>query len=534
MELFFDMAFSHDIENSEKLFFRSETFFTENDMLMTDTAGEVSFDTFFNIIAINKLVKYTGITELCFDIKAKGDYTCSIWHNDGQKDYMVSDSNKIRLMDLGKAEGYIYLRISALSKLSISKISVLCESETKRDVNICVVMCTFRREEFVTKNAGYIAKSRLFDTIIVDNGKTLRDDMFPYENIHLIPNENTGGSGGFGRGMKIASENDKYTHIILMDDDVSINIDSLKKALGFLKFTKDEYKDISISGTMFFLDTPCIVYESGGKFNSDGVQKGYNFLTDTSATEGLLDIEQPKDINYGGWWLMCMPVKYAKEGNLPLPFFIKYDDVEYALRCKLQVITISGFCVWHERFENKYNSAVEYYNTRNYFYLRQITDSSFSKKQAKKIAMVRVIAKCCRQQYNMAKAVIKGYKDYLKGMDYLYQLDGAKNNQDISSLNYKMLSEDELKKNHSISYCKEKEEQALNAKDSLLKKLTLYGHLLPPFLRSDDYAITDCFLDKKEMYFRKKRALHYNKYTKTGYVTKVSLLSFLKNIFFIT
>ena len=134
----------------------------------------------------------------------------------------------------------------------------------------------------------------------------------------------------------------------------------------------------------------------------------------------------------------------------------------------------------------------------------------------------------------MARAVILGYKDFLKGLDYLYEIDGAKNNQKISSLNYKMLSEKELQEIHNVSYHEEKEKQAVNAKDNLLKKLTLYGHLLPPFLRSDDYAITDPFFDKKEMYFRKKKALHFNKYTRTGYVTKASFISFVKCLIFKT
>ena len=534
MELFFNMAFSHDIDNSEKLFYRSETFFTENDTLVTNSAGEVSFDTFFNIIPVDKIILYTDIRKLFFDIDASGGYSCSIWHNDGKKNRMISDNSSVCIDDLKEKTGFIYLKINAESKLVVRRISVLCESETSRNINLCVVMCTYKREDFAVRNANYIAEKGHFDVIVVDNGKTLSKEMLTSDSICLVHNENTGGSGGFGKGMATVAEKNRYSHFILMDDDVNISINSLEKAVGFLKFTKKEYEDICISGTMFFLDAPCISYESGGKFHSDGVQKGYNFLTDASESEGLLDLEQPKDINYGGWWLMCMPVKYAEEGNRPLPFFIKYDDVEFALRCKLSIITISGFCVWHERFENKYNSAVEYYNSRNYLHLRKITDKSFSKKQARKITLIRVIAKCCRQQYDMARAVILGYKDFLKGLDYLYEIDGAKNNQKISSLNYKMLSEKELQEIHNVSYHEEKEKQAVNAKDNLLKKLTLYGHLLPPFLRSDDYAITDPFFDKKEMYFRKKKALHFNKYTRTGYVTKASFISFVKCLIFKT
>jgi hypothetical protein len=97
-----------------------------------------------------------------------------------------------------------------------------------------------------------------------------------------------------------------------------------------------------------------------------------------------------------------------------------------------------------------------------------------------------------------------------------------------------MYDEKELSEEYDAEFSEEKMKIAEGSIDKPYKKLLLYGHLLPPFMRSRDYAVTDVFWDKKEMYFKKKRALHYNRYTKKGYVTKMSLIEFIKNILFIT
>lgn len=126
---------------------------------------------------------------------------------------------------------------------------------------------------------------------------------------------------------------------------------------GFLRFRNEKHKDVSISGSMLYIDKPNIQFESGGRFEADGSQNSFGHFLDMTVAKNLSDNEQPQNANYGGWWFMCMPMRYVNEGNYPIPFFIKYDDVEYALRCKPEIITLNGVNVWHEPFEWKYNSA---------------------------------------------------------------------------------------------------------------------------------------------------------------------------------
>lgn len=73
------------------------------------------------------------------------------------------------------------------------------------------------------------------------------------------------------------------------------------------------------------------------------------------------EIEEYTEFN--AWWYCCFPMDVVSEENLPLPIFIRGDDLEYGLRNMKHLILMNGICVWHEPFENKYSSFLEYYIT---------------------------------------------------------------------------------------------------------------------------------------------------------------------------
>lgn len=72
-------------------------------------------------------------------------------------------------------------------------------------------ICTFQREEFLKKNVNLVldkvinnAMSPLCDHVeiyISDNGQTVPQDTFQSDKVHLFPNKNAGGAGGFTRTM---------------------------------------------------------------------------------------------------------------------------------------------------------------------------------------------------------------------------------------------------------------------------------------------------------------------------------------------
>lgn len=203
---------------------------------------------------------------------------------------------------------------------------------------------------------------------------------------------------------------------------------------------------------------------------------------------------------------MCMPFKCIREGNYPLPFFLKYDDVEYALRCGLKIITLNGVGVWHEKFEKKYNSASEYYNTRNYLHLCKLQGVNID---AEKWVKKQVSAKEKRQQYKMADAVRLGYEDFLKGLDWLKSVNAEKNHQLICKLNYEFLSYDEIEKRYGVRP-DDNRFYHFGSKRTLLNPKNWFNRR---------YVFVDYFYDLPIQYLGAKNAVHCDSERNCGYIT---------------
>ena len=88
------------------------------------------------------------------------------------------------------------------------------EENNIRNIHLCIDICTYRRELYIGKNLSKIKQSILNRTeldvsshlsiYIIDNGQTLCENEYIQSlvqscssQIHVIPNKNTGGAGGF-------------------------------------------------------------------------------------------------------------------------------------------------------------------------------------------------------------------------------------------------------------------------------------------------------------------------------------------------
>ncbi len=498
MNKLFEISTHPRVSGTEALYFRND-------------GDKLSFDTYFNMIPIRKLKTYTTISKLTFSQPAE-------IHTESQ---LLKYGDSITLGEIPNSAELLYLR----SKCDEGSITVYATGKTQI-IKPVLIICTYQREQQVMENIDYLLDNGVCcEIILVDNASSIPIDTWG-DKITVLHNINNGGSGGYAYGMQYVAAQKCYTHMILMDDDVIVDNIAIRKMLGFLSFLKNEYADISIAGSMLFLNEPTIQFECGGYFSIDGQQTGYGYRLDLTEKAALIENEMDKNINYGGWWFMCMPIKYAVDGQLPAPFFIKYDDVEYALRCKLNIITLNGVGVWHEDFGSKYNSVQEYFNTRNYLFLRKRHTPNFSKKTTYKTARYLLLEKLCRQQYNMAEAVLIAYEDYLKGEEVLTRIDYNQKLANLKKLNYEMQSDAELFQNYGIRFDEELYSKCITRRFKRYMQPLLYGHLLPRLL-CRNLTITDVLADQKEHYFGADMTLHYSRSGKCGYVTRKSIDSFI-------
>ena len=147
-----------------------------------------------------------------------------------------------------------------------------------------------------------------------------------------------------------------------------------------LTVLKPEFSDTYIGGAMLRLDKQWYQTESGALWNGGNLISRKVGL-DLRDLDACLYNEFEEKCDFNAWWYCTIPMKFVNETNLPLPLFIRGDDVEYGLRNMKNLILMNGICVWHEPFEYKFSSSMYYYIFRNRLINNIILEIPYSYKQ---------------------------------------------------------------------------------------------------------------------------------------------------------
>lgn len=306
------------------------------------------------------------------------------------------------------------------------------------EVTLALSTTTFRKEEFIVPNIALVKEgiaaegeplASHFHMFVVDNGQTLDAGLLSDSMVTVIPNRNVGGSGGFARGMIAAQDAEAdFTHVLLMDDDVRIMPESLIRTFNLLSLAHGSYKDAFVNGAMLSLENPVRQFEDVAVVRRSG---GYCRIKEDLDVSRLSDIVQNERMSvelpraYGAWWFSCIPMRSIRENGLPMPFFVRCDDVEFGARNKGVYMTMNGICVWHASFEGRFRASVDCYQfTRNFLAMMAVDDCS-----CERLFMARTFSSVRRylrdMDYAAAEMTLDGLEDYLKGPDFLAQADGA-------------------------------------------------------------------------------------------------------------
>lgn len=303
---------------------------------------------------------------------------------------------------------------------------------------LALVTTTFCKESYVTANIGRVRRAMReegdpveanFHMFVVDNGRTLDAAALSDDMVTVLPNRNVGGAGGFARGMLAATEEPgAFTHVLVMDDDVRIIPESLIRTYALLMLARGSYRTAFVNGAMLALEDPTRLYEDVSYVMRSGMYRRVKEDLDVGELAGIVrcertSVEVPRA--YGAWWYSCIPVEAIRDRGLPMPFFIRCDDVEYGVRNDPTFMTMIGVGVWHEGFEGRFRASVDCYQYVRNFLATMAMDGCAS--DAMFIARLRrTIRQDLRDlDYRSAELLLDGVEDYLKGPDYLRDLDGA-------------------------------------------------------------------------------------------------------------
>lgn len=551
------ILFPRDGKCTEKeLYFRTEEnteIVEESKRILLKKGEKILFDTYFNSFSVSKWKKYTVIDDVFLKIKLAGNLKVRLLCGeiiDGKtKETVISEKTVVAgsmknfefdFENFSNLRESIYIytfEIEALSDNSRVAGGAYCSRfpyENLHHVKVGINICTYKREEYIEKNIKKLNEEILNNTespafghlevFIADNGQSLEKDRLQTDKIHIYPNRNLGGAGGFTRNLiEIFSNRNKsdITHVLFMDDDVVIEPEAVIRTYMLLSLIRKEYEDSFIGGAMLRLDKPYIQTESGARWN-EGELEALKSNLDMRMRENCLYNEQEEDAEYNAWWFCCLPMSIVRADNLPLPIFIRYDDVEYGLRNMKNLILLNGICVWHEPFENKYSSYLEYYTARN-----QLIDNAFHCREKRIKDIERGILSRCVQEimfyrYKNVELYLQGVLDFLKGPAWLMEQNAEELHKKVTAAGYKAQPIEMIREKKGFCFKQNEYETNCRLVDTKYEKIKRYLTFNGLFLPSDGESCVPMPRVRTVQCYRKKRVLHYDEMNHTGFMTEKS------------
>jgi galactofuranosylgalactofuranosylrhamnosyl-N-acetylglucosaminyl-diphospho-decaprenol beta-1,5/1,6-galactofuranosyltransferase len=522
----------------------SLNFSSEHPEVSLSKNGILSLNTYFNSFYEKFYVKYTLLESLYYLLSLEGDFLISIYreqygkegreliHTDTYENCQSSQPVKVTLPNswLNEDNGRVYLEITCLSEYASFIEGCLATEQTKmREISLGIITCTFKKEVYVKNTVNTILndkdlQNKKFKIFVVDNAITIKEDELNDPRVQLIPNRNVGGSGGFTRGLIQALQEDIHTHFLFMDDDIELESESLYRLFTIYEYAN---QDLAISGSMLDLYKKYALHEAGALYAKNLDKDGnlqYNPFNLLPLNNGL-NLNNSDDINhlilenspdYGGFWFFSFSKETVDEMELPMPFFIRADDVEFGLRITkslgISIVALPGIAVWHEPFYAKNSTWINYYECRNFLVLHSIR-GSLKYLDLVNILTKRLLNKIFIFDYNSAEMIISGFEDYMKGPLLIKSIDPEKLHSKVLECSKKYKTES-VQDNSTFKYendsLLQSESLSKNALKIIIGILTLNGHLLPNFLLENNsalYCVGSGYSDSWHKVFAKKQII---------------------------
>ena len=250
--------------------------------------------------------------------------------------------------------------------------------------DLAIVICNYNKRDFVLGCIKSVFQSDYldFDVFVVDNASTdgsAEAIQREYgERVTLLINDvNTGGSGGFNRGMRAVINCDVYKYVILLDNDTVVKKDMIR----MLRCYMDQHPETGICGAAIFqMDNPKITQEMGALISFD------EFTNKPLYHQASLN-ELPTFVECD-YVAFCSAIIRAdvlqKVGLMESGYFIYGDDMEFCWRVRnagYRVHAISSAVVYHKMSSPKHETTFSVYyffrNKTNCF-ARHTNDSEFT------------------------------------------------------------------------------------------------------------------------------------------------------------
>ncbi|MCK0091239.1 glycosyltransferase family 2 protein [Rhodococcus sp. HNM0563] len=299
-----------------------------------------------------------------------------------------------------------------------------------------VVICTFNRADDCTVTVGTLASdddamADIDAVCIVDQGTDQVRSRPSFAEVEeklgkkliYLTQPNLGGAGGFSRGMYeiTGSPNSAHANVIVMDDDILCEPESVLRLNAFANMT---VQPTIVGAQMLSLSNPQILHVSAEREVLDEITAGELTPGAKMGIDLIKKKQDPRfDAGWNGWWTCLLPAEIIAECGLPIPLFFQWDDIEYGIRARFAghpTVTLPNAGVWHADFHLKdYDDWARYFSIRNGLVVSALY-GRFDGNDISKYLFRKISELIVSMQYGLAATFIKAAEDFLAGPDFLY------------------------------------------------------------------------------------------------------------------
>ncbi|WP_064257467.1 glycosyltransferase [Rhodococcus sp. D-6] len=416
----------------------------ERFVLNLEKGARVDTNTYFGRFAASYYQKWTTVREVrvgfCFE--AVGQATVLLRASDAEGHARTVSSVQIEgssvtslsaALDCFLDGGALWVEFVAVDgPLTIRDLEWTVDSpSTIRPAAITI--CTFNRAADCAQTLAAIAADPVMvagiDAVyVVDQGTDHVSEQRLFvevaerlgEKLIYIRQPNLGGAGGFTRGMYEASAINEHANVILMDDDILCEPESVLRMNAFANVTSEP---TLVGAQMLYLMNPRNLHVSAEEADLTKLKAGrwaQNSLHDADMVKKQQD--RRVDAGYNAWWSCLIPAEVITRIGLPLPMFFQWDDIEYGIRARAAgfvTVTLPNAGVWHADFHWKdRDDWAKYFSVRNSLIVAAL-HSDFDTAELGKVLTREITEYIVSMQYGLAHTTLRGIEDFLAGPDVL-------------------------------------------------------------------------------------------------------------------
>ncbi|GAA1628681.1 glycosyltransferase [Georgenia ruanii] len=425
---------------------------------MVRPSARVSFATYFNAFPASYWRRWTTVRSVRLEVSVSGAGVLAVYRSNAKGaqqrvesvafDGALTQAFDLPLAPFGDGGWYWFDVVGGAEGALLESAHWAVPDPGGKRGRASLAITTFNRPDYCLRTieavwAADTVRDLLDELLVIDQGTQLVADEEGFadvaarmgEQLRVVRQGNIGGSGGFSRGMYEVVRAGRSDYVVLLDDDIVLEPESLTRLVAFADFAR---RPTLVGGHMFDMYNRTVLHTFGEVVDpwrfqprpaQEDMELGHDFARSNLRTTGWL--HRRADVDYNGWWMTLIPTEVIREIGLSLPLFIKWDDSEYSLRASkagYPTVSLPGAAVWHISWVDKDDLVgwQAYFHERNRVIAALLHSLYDRGGRVIRESAYMDVKHLISMQYYSEQGRLTALRDVLAGPDRLHELLGAR------------------------------------------------------------------------------------------------------------